>query len=202
MSQLRVTVIPNGPLKVQHCGSARFAGTALDLGDESYLCRCGDSANAPFCDGTHRRMGFDGGGPDESDVPLREWHGRTIRTTFDPATCMHVFHCKPLAGLREQELAGDDAAADEIARVIETCPSGALRYARTAAPAAGHEPMPDGAVALDIQAGGEVRVQVPFEIDAPRAAHLPTNRATLCRCGRSKNKPWCDGRHKGRAGFR
>jgi len=50
--------------------------------------------------------------------------------------------------------------------------------------------------------GGEIRVRVPFEINADLHERQTADKATLCRCGRSRNKPWCDGRHKGYAGFR
>ena len=45
------------------------------------------------------------------------WEGKTLRTFFNPNACMHVFYCKPLKALRASELAGDDAATEEIARV-------------------------------------------------------------------------------------
>lgn len=60
---LEVTPIPNGPLKVagSHeitCGTGR----AVKRGDSAFLCRCGGSANKPYCDGTHRSIGFDSQG--------------------------------------------------------------------------------------------------------------------------------------------
>lgn len=56
---LEVTPIPNGPLKVggAHevtCGTGR----GVKRGDMAFLCRCGASDNKPFCDGTHRKIGF------------------------------------------------------------------------------------------------------------------------------------------------
>ena len=56
--------------------------------------------------------------------------------------------------------------------------------------------------AVEIMEGGEVRVQCAFEIDAALPEGLEGDRATLCRCGLSKNKPWCDGRHRKRKGWR
>jgi CDGSH-type Zn-finger protein len=35
-------------------------GTVLYEGEKAALCRCGGSANKPFCDGTHKTIGFDG----------------------------------------------------------------------------------------------------------------------------------------------
>ena len=61
MSTVKITVLPNGPLKVEGAieihdgkGNALVPKTKPD----AYLCRCGHSANKPFCDGAHSRNGF------------------------------------------------------------------------------------------------------------------------------------------------
>ena len=61
MSAVKVTVLPNGPLTVEGgieikdaAGNAVVPKTKPDV----YLCRCGHSANKPFCDGAHSRNGF------------------------------------------------------------------------------------------------------------------------------------------------
>lgn len=54
-------IIKNGPLKVT--GNFKITstnGTRMDTGNEAYLCRCGGSSNKPFCDGTHKKNGFQG----------------------------------------------------------------------------------------------------------------------------------------------
>jgi len=64
MSDVKVLMIENGPLKV--IGGVAFiddaSGEPVPGGDEGtiFLCRCGGSANKPFCDGTHKRNGFVG----------------------------------------------------------------------------------------------------------------------------------------------
>lgn len=198
--RIQVTVIPNGPLKVSRAASLRYAGELRESAEDLYLCRCGESANAPFCDGSHRRVGFDDACPDAPEPQLRVWEGNTLRTVFNTATCMHVFYCKPLNELRARELQGDTEAAAEIIRVIHTCPSGALSYELKAPVEAPPPGTPE--VAIDIIAGGEVRIQADFDINAPRMERQGEDRATLCRCGQSKNKPWCDGRHRARKDFR
>lgn len=60
---LEVTPLPDGPLKVSGahevtCGTGRAARRA----EQAFLCRCGASKNKPYCDGTHRAIGFDSGG--------------------------------------------------------------------------------------------------------------------------------------------
>ena len=64
-------------------------------------------------------------------------------------------------------------------------------------------PLPEApGPALEVVEGGEVRLRGAFGIDQPLQEGQPATRATLCRCGESKNKPWCDGRHRGRRAFR
>lgn len=56
-----VRVLPDGPLLVR--GGVRIVGTDGTLvyeGDKAALCRCGGSANKPFCDGSHKQNGFHG----------------------------------------------------------------------------------------------------------------------------------------------
>lgn len=64
MSDVTVLIIDNGPLKVMGGVSVvdDATGHAVAGGDRDavFLCRCGMSANKPFCDGSHKRNGFDG----------------------------------------------------------------------------------------------------------------------------------------------
>jgi CDGSH-type Zn-finger protein len=198
--KLEITVIPKGPLQVKHSGEMRYCGQPLESGAESYLCRCGGSKNPPFCDGTHKSNGFTGESQVGPAPEIRVWEGRRLRTYFNSRTCMHVFHCEPLKELRDKELAGDAEAASEIARVVDKCPSGALTYELKEAIELPSE-APDLAP-IDIIEGGEIRIRGPFVINAELHERQNAGHATLCRCGLSKNKPWCDGRHRGRSDFR
>jgi CDGSH-type Zn-finger protein len=56
---LKVLGLPNGPLQVQ--GALEIVsgtGHTVNRVMQTYLCRCGGSANKPYCDGTHGRIGF------------------------------------------------------------------------------------------------------------------------------------------------
>lgn len=69
MSDVKILVKPNGPLVVSgDVALTDGTGKAFGLGGRTTisLCRCGHSANKPFCDGTHNRGGF------ESDTPARD----------------------------------------------------------------------------------------------------------------------------------
>lgn len=199
--KLQVLAIPSGPLKISGVQRLEYCGERIDAGADVYLCRCGESGNMPFCDGSHKPAGFTGENPPQDPQEVRVWEGRRIQTFFNPNACMHVFSCKPLKALREAELAGDDAAAAEIARVVDTCPSGALRWEATED--IGAEPRVPRAGLVEVMEGGEVRLHGAYECENfPLMEGMDGERATLCRCGRSRNKPWCDGRHKGRKAFR
>ena len=61
MSDVTITATENGPLEVSGpCTLKNAEGATLREGDKMYLCRCGHSANKPFCDGAHKREGFVG----------------------------------------------------------------------------------------------------------------------------------------------
>jgi CDGSH-type Zn-finger protein len=51
--------IPNGPLRIDGCFELITAdGARHACGEKTWLCRCGHSGNKPFCDGTHKKIGF------------------------------------------------------------------------------------------------------------------------------------------------
>jgi len=57
---LRITATVDGPLQCRGPLTLRdHAGTTAFV-DAVYLCRCGGSTNKPYCDGTHRKIGFTG----------------------------------------------------------------------------------------------------------------------------------------------
>jgi len=64
MSQVKITVRPNGPFRVEDPNGlvelVDPSGNKYDLtGKPAFsLCRCGASVNKPFCDGTHSKIGF------------------------------------------------------------------------------------------------------------------------------------------------
>lgn len=61
MADVTITVSKNGPYRIE--GPIRLVdpeGNAFTVqGPVAFVCRCGHSANKPFCDGSHKRVGFD-----------------------------------------------------------------------------------------------------------------------------------------------
>lgn len=137
-------------------------------------------------------------------MPRKTYTAPTINVTFDAQRCIHSANC--LRGLpvvfdleAKPWIKADAAQADEIAAVIERCPSGALQYERLdGGPAEAPDtntivyPIPDG----PLMVRGDVNV-----LDGDGNAIDAGFRVTLCRCGGSSNKPFCDNTHR-RNGFR
>jgi CDGSH-type Zn-finger protein len=59
---VNIQVIPNGPLKVDGDFVIHKSNGSPEMhhGAEAFLCRCGHSKNAPFCDASHKKAGFVG----------------------------------------------------------------------------------------------------------------------------------------------
>jgi CDGSH-type Zn-finger protein/uncharacterized Fe-S cluster protein YjdI len=125
--------------------------------------------------------------------------GRDLTIRFEARRCIHSRHCVLDApGVFKANTPGewiypDTMAAETLAGVALSCPSGAIHFER-------HDGGPEEAA----PAVNQLRLRE----NGPYAVHAPLNiagrddgyRATLCRCGQSANKPWCDGSHVG-AGF-
>lgn len=117
-----------------------------------------------------------------------------ITVSFDGKRCIHARRCVLglpgvfRAGAEGQWIFPDAAAAEEIARIIDTCPSGALGYVR-------HDGgLPEQMPQVNTLRPGE---DGPNEIrgDIHIDGHDPRKRTMLCRCGHSQNMPFCDNSH-------
>ena len=171
---------------------------------ESYaLCRCGQSQNKPFCDGTHRKIGFDGT-ETASRQPYREQaqllEGPALALSDAESLCAFARFCDPNGQVWSQVERTDHAEVRaSFVRQVNNCPAGRLvAWDRaTGKPIEHHLPVSIGVIE-DPPEGASgplwLRGGIPL-IAADGFAYEVRNRVTLCRCGASKNKPFCDGAH-------
>jgi CDGSH-type Zn-finger protein/uncharacterized Fe-S cluster protein YjdI len=129
---------------------------------------------------------------------LHHYQGEAITVTWSKARCIHVAECLRRLSVvfdtgRAPWVLPDAASADVIAETIGHCPSGALHFQRHDGGAA---EAPDGINTITPRASGPLYVRGDVVIvtdDGEEIAH--DTRLTLCRCGASKNKPFCDNSH-------
>jgi CDGSH-type Zn-finger protein len=190
---------PNGPYVVRDLTKlSNSKGVSLEIKPVIVLCRCGGSANKPYCDGTHKSNGFsDAKLEDRSGQTRRSYAGKKVTIFDDRSICAHAGHCTDtLAAVFNAEASSwinpDNATVEEIVGVIRRCPSGALSYAIDGI----EGPKGAGTTEIEITKDGPYAVSGPCELaNAGLAPGAPADRMTLCRCGASKNKPFCDGSH-------
>jgi CDGSH-type Zn-finger protein len=214
---MKITVSENGPYLVT--GSVPMAkqvivadasGNSMEWRQDAEfetkascaLCRCGQSANKPYCDGSHVRVGFDGTETASREPYLTqavEQDGPTLILTDAQPLCAFARFCD-VAGqvwnLVEQEGA---EAAELTAREAGLCPSGRLvawdRQTKEPLepdlePSIGIVEDPEQGVAGPLWVRGGIPV-----VAADGKTYEVRNRMTLCRCGASGNKPFCDASH-------
>jgi CDGSH-type Zn-finger protein len=189
----------NGPLLVSNVERLVDArGVALPSSPEMALCRCGRSANKPFCDGTHARVDFvSAKDPTRTPDGVVDYVGAHITIHFNKLQCSAAEECA--RGLPQVFRHGekpwiqpDRASAGELVAVIRRCPSGALRYTFNGETG----PIRDDPPGIRIRKNGPYEVTGGIELRTETWFEGATRRIyALCRCGASKNKPFCDGSH-------
>ena len=190
---------PNGPYLVK--GLTRFSnsrGDAIATEETMALCRCGGSANKPFCDGTHKKNGFDDSKkPDRVKDRRSDYVGKAITIHDNRGICAHAGECTDRLSevwrMRTKPwIDADGADADAIIETIAACPSGALSYSIDGTE---HRDR-DGPPAMRLSKNGPYMVTGGIELeDMEFGEGASREHFTLCRCGASKNKPFCDGSH-------
>jgi CDGSH-type Zn-finger protein len=171
------------------------------------LCRCGQSATKPFCDGTHQRVGFDGT-ETASRAPYAQQaehiEGPSLVLDDAQALCAFARFCDPHGQVWNLVLESDQpAAARLVVQQAGDCPGGRLRARQRAqAHMAGHPMEPNFKPSIGLVQDTEKGVSGPLwvrggveVVGADGQAYEVRNRVALCRCGASGNKPFCDGSH-------
>lgn len=206
MNQTAASV--DGPMIVERDGGPLVAknvsrligstGEAMEVKPAMALCRCGASKNKPFCDGSHNEIGFDSRTSDEqTPVRLRTYEGKDIAVHYNRLLCSHAAECGKLKAVFDPSqkpwIRPDNGATVDIIDVISACPSGALSYSLPGQSAQHGTP---GNAGISIESNGPYRVEaIPLE-KARSAEGACAAKYVLCRCGASRNKPYCDGTHR------
>ncbi|MBN1534547.1 MAG: CDGSH iron-sulfur domain-containing protein [Spirochaetes bacterium] len=173
-------------------------GNRIDTAPVMELCRCGESCRKPFCDGSHSRAGFVGD-KREGRLPdrVKSYRGAGITIHDNRGVCSHdaaCIRCLPQVFRKELRpwIDPDGAVVEEIIRIIERCPSGALSYSI------------GGRHFRDQKRNPRIRVSKygPLEItggiilkDDMESVPASREHYALCRCGKTRNAPFCDGSH-------
>ena len=182
-------------------------GEAIPALETYQLCRCGHTGFKPFCDFSHGLIGFDG--TETADTaPTAErqitFPGTNIIVKRDYTICSESGFCANRRTTVEEMVphTDDTEVRSLVMAMIERCPSGSFVYAIQE----GEEDIePDYpqeiAVTIEITSDGPIDgpLWVTGNIPIERADGQPLetrNRVTLCRCGRSKIGPLCDGTHR------
>ena len=165
------------------------------------LCRCGESSMKPYCDGSHVKANFDG-----TETASREKYEDRAMAIKRPELvltdvedlCMAAGFCHRKGGT--WALAKDAKNPESKKLAIQQscdCPSGRLVAWENGKPV---EPKfqphitlveePEKGVSGPLWVKGGVQIE-----SADGKKYEKRNRVTLCRCGKSENKPFCDGTH-------
>ncbi len=217
-TKLKIAVRKNGPYIVS--GGVALIAQVIQLDEDGQclawhqtktylekqtyaLCRCGISGNRPFCDGTHRRVNFDGteaAGHITYLAQSEKFSGPALDLTDAKILCAHAGFCDRAGGTWELTLHSDDPKAKRTAiEEAYNCPSGRLVVWDKEGRAI--EPVLEPSIALMESANGElsgpiwVRGGIPIQ-SADGELYEIRNRVTLCGCGKSAHKPFCDGTHR------
>ena len=218
-SMPKIVPVPNGPLYLINDSRPQVVaniegsdGQPVKAIIKIALCRCGGSKNKPICDGTHVSLKFSSNNdfPALNDANVRatppdkrkNYAAKESITVHDNRRiCSHSAECirnlESVFRLGERPWINPDG--DDAIKIIETirkCPSGALSYSID-----GVEYRDDKSRKPKIIAtrNGPYIVTGNIELEGVEnwAEGASKEHYTLCRCGASKNKPFCDGTHLG-----
>jgi len=200
--------IPLYPMTIQCDGqgipSQWVKGKNYKTASTYALCRCGQSKNMPFCDGTHAKTNFEG-----TEVSDNEPYDKLVKIIDGPALqlkdaeilCASARFCHRGGDIWDQIPKSDDPKLKKncINNSCD-CPSGRLLVIDYETGQA-IEPSLEKSIGVINDPGANVhnaplwvRGGIPI-IGADGKPYEIRNRVTLCRCGKSTNKPFCDSSH-------
>lgn len=198
---------PKGPYLIANVAMMTdWLGVSLEPTPQVALCRCGASTIKPWCDGSHAQVGFEDA-KSEDRVPdqLDRYHGIGVEIADNRGTCAHSGFCTdrlPNVFRTDTDpfVAPAGGRVDEILRAGRDCPSGALSATTDEGDPVGRSDS-RRKPAIEVSKDGPYRVTGGVELldhdGRPESRNDGASREhySLCRCGKSQNKPFCSGMH-------
>lgn len=206
----KILLLPNGPYYLLNDMEPKVVenlqnseGQPLSTLRGVALCRCGASKNKPFCDGTHGTIGFSSENKTQDSSIIKNkrknYVGKEITIHDNRKICSHAAECvnnlPSVFKFNARPWINPDAAdKQQIINTIKKCPSGALGYSIDEVEYKDQERMSMVTVSKD----GPYTITGVIDLIGDNiqfAEGFSKEHYTLCRCGASNNKPFCDGMH-------
>jgi CDGSH-type Zn-finger protein len=207
----KILLLPNGPYYLLNDMEPKVVenlqnseGQPLSTLRGVALCRCGASKNKPFCDGTHGTIGFSSENKTQDNSSIikdkrKNYVGKEITIHDNRKICSHAAECvnnlPSVFKFNTRPWINPDAAdKQQIINTIKKCPSGALGYSIDDIEYKEQERMSLVTVSKD----GPYTITGVIDLIGDNiqfAEGFSKEHYTLCRCGASNNKPFCDGMH-------
>ena len=194
---VKIIGFENGPLKLDCDEDIIYQdGQTLSSDKPAYLCRCGSSKKKPFCDGSHAKSGFSSKQEIKEEV-LQSYKGKELSVNFNRSICAGASECvKGLPSVFKTQdesnwIFPDEATKDQLIKTLNRCPSGALSYTIEKKTCIDKR----SEAKVSIIKNGPYAVEGIIIEDMPTPTNFAASKYTLCRCGFSNNKPYCDYSH-------
>ena len=214
----KILPLPNGPYYLINDMEPKvvenlknFKGEPLSTTVGIALCRCGKSNRKPFCDGTHSIIGFSSQNVNlnENDTnkltiknKRRDYVGKEITIHDNRKICSHAKECvNNLPSVfklgSKPWIDSDGSKMQDIINTVRKCPSGALSYSIDGIEY--RDPKEQRDPILTVLKNGPYYITGGIDLIGENIEFgegASKEHYTLCRCGASENKPFCDGTHK------
>ena len=177
-------------------------GRKLPQSAEYVLCRCGQTKSPPFCDGSHEKCGFKG-----TETASKATYMERVEVKvegpeidlLDDGRCSYARFCHRKYGdMWYLAKSHDPSDIDDVIAGARECPSGRLVVKDKEGKTLEEDFEPIIEILQDPKelVSGPIYVKGKITIESSNGyTYEEQNRATLCRCGKSRNKPFCDGMH-------
>ncbi|MCT1530362.1 CDGSH iron-sulfur domain-containing protein [Sphingobacterium daejeonense] len=198
MVQQFILANPNG-ISVAYKDGATFKAE-----NETYLCRCGLSKNKPYCDNSHLKAKQNGVDLTETATFNPEFataeiiEGPVVSLSDDEKLCAYARFCDNGRRIWNEVQESNQESVELSVGMAHHCPSGRLIVWDGGTPIEDKDIEPTIGLIEDMpnNCSGPIALWGGIPVKSSNGKYYEVrNRQTLCRCGQSTNKPFCDGTH-------